>query len=301
MNDSVASRWIYLKLYPGTQMERADRFIPEVCRRMTANEHLERWFFLRYVDEAGFHVRVRGLPRLGHETAARETMHEDCAEVLDHLYEYLPSTYQPMVSPPAHLMPDDTPPADPRLRLIYDNYMPEWDKFGGEKGVAIAEALFHASSLLAGRILADEARGLYHRKTLAPALMHAANEAFPTAEHSDYWIQYALYWLGGDSPAARDWLQRFAAKRNELAAAGRSVLPSRDELPSAAIEVLDRWRAELATAAAAYAAGEATVRGADVLSLNFAHLMMNRLGIAALEESYLAALLGTPEHSSVAA
>lgn len=292
MSDSNESSWTYIKIYFGTQAERADNFIVDLAQRMQSNAAVLKWFYLRYVDETGFHVRLRYVARPDRQDEANRSVRADCTDMLNHMYEYLPSTYRPMVSLPEFITRDIAPVVDPRLRLEDDKYVPEYEKYGRAVAMPIAENLFHASSEIAGQILADEAAGLYTRKAVAGWLMNEPNEAFPTVVHADYWRQYSLYWLGGDSPAAGDWRLRFTRKGAELRDRGQPVLPDESALPAEAVAVIERWRRSLAIAARDYAALKD--RGGarpDVLSLNFSHLMMNRLGIATLEEAYLAALL----------
>lgn len=291
---STAQDWIYYKLYLGSKAECADAVLVDFCQRMMANPLLEKWFYLRFLDEQGFHIRLRALAHEGQRGAAEQTLREDCLKVLDQLHEFLPSTYQAMVSLPDYAMPA-SPVSDARVFFEADVYQRETDKYGSEEAVAVAEDLFHISSELAYHILDDEAQGHYSRKTLAPCLMHAAQQAFPSPEFDDYWRQISLYWLGGESPAANDWRQRFLRKAEELKAGGYSIITPDDQLPPQAQAVMTRWRAVLAQTAQRLAQLSSPVARADVLSLNFSHLMMNRLGIATLEESYLACLLEATE------
>ncbi len=293
MDSTSGPSWEYLKLYFGTQSERADAFLAELCRRMSASRSIDKWFFLRYVDETGFHVRLRFLPKAGEQEHTSALVRRDCGEMLDRMYDFLPGTYRPMVSLPDYMTDGvEVPQVDPRLRIASDAYVPESDKYGRGEALAIAEGVFHLSSTLAGRILRDEEAGLYSRKTLAPWLMHEPAAAFPSRRAAEYWAQYSLYWLGGDSPAAQDWRQRFKLKADELREAGHPVLQAEAELPREAAGVVRDWRAGLLEAARGYRAlGDGAGVRRDVLSLNFSHLMMNRLGIATLEESYLATLL----------
>jgi thiopeptide-type bacteriocin biosynthesis protein len=291
---TTAADWVYLKLYLSAQAERADALLADLGGRMRANPHLERWFFLRFLDEQGFHIRLRALPKVGEQEEATRRLSDDCADVLDRIYDYLSSTYQPMVRLPEY-MEAEAPPATGRVHFVSDVYAPEHDKFGNGRGMETAERVFHLSSEVAQRVLADEGANRYSRKSIAPFLLEAAREAFPSIAPGDFWSQYSLYWLGGDSPAAQDWRDRFLRKGAELEAQGIDPLDPTGLVGEARAVVAD-WRAGLAAAATAYERLPAGERGrADVLSLNFAHLMMNRIGVATLEESYLAALLEARE------
>lgn len=293
MNTHDVPAWEYFKLYFGAQGERADAFVIELHRRMTAVPMMQKWFYMRYIDEAGFHIRLRFLPDPGAQQVVSQTVRRECGEMLNRMYEFLPSAYLPMVTLPDYIVDSmPAPKTNTHLRIEVDTYVPESEKYGSHAAIPISEDVFHLSSDLAGQILADEAAELYSRKTLAPWLMHESAIAFPVHRRNDFWLQYSLYWLGGDSPAAQDWRTRFNNKAQELRDGGYPVLAPEHELPVQAAEILRRWRAGLTDAARAYKAmGESSNTRPDVLSLNFAHLMMNRLGIGTLEESYLATLL----------
>lgn len=295
MNEATAESWIYFKLYLGSKADRADNLLIDLCQRMMANTHLQRWFYLRFLDEQGFHIRLRALPNPGMAEAAQLSVNRDAASVLERLHSFLPSTYQTMVSLPEYTMDAATPDLNLRVLLESDEYQPEVDKYGSADAVAVAEQVFHGSSELAFHILEDEANGHYSRKTLAPWLMFEPQNIMPAKEFNDYWCQYSLYWLGGESPAADDWRQKFHRKAEDLKLQGFDVLAPEAELPSQAQAVLNRWRGVLGEAATAFAKVDSPVARPDVLSLNLSHLMMNRLGIATLEESYLAALLEARE------
>lgn len=292
------SPWLYFKLYFGEQMVRADNFLIDLGARLTSQASIAKWFYIRYVDDSGFHIRLRVLPADAAERqSVQELVHCTCVDMLDRIYEYLPTTYQPMVTLPGY---EDQVVSfrESRLGVVLDTYVPEREKYGTDAALPIAESVFHLSSELAVRVLADEQRGLYSRKTLLPWLMHECNEAFPTSEHANFWDGYSLYWLGGASPAASDWRRRFAQKAEELRDAGFAVLAAEESLPDAAQAVITRWRAGLREASRAYAAlGDGSNDRPDVLSLNFSHLTMNRLGVATLEEAYLAALLACDEEA----
>lgn len=288
--------WLYFQLYLGEQMARTDDLLVDLGQRLSAERSIGKWFYLRYADESGFHLRLRVLAAdPADRQAVNDLVHRTSVDLLDRIYEYLPTTYQPMVTLSGY-EDQEVKIGDSRLRVVVSDYVPEYEKYGSAAAMPIAESVFHLSSELAVQVLADEQRELYSRKTLLPWFMHEANAAFPAPEHPDYWGSYSLYWLGGASPAANDWRRRFAQKGEELRNSGKSILASEDDLPPAAVQVIHRWRDGLREAARAYARlQDGSGNRPDVLSLNFSHLMLNRLGVATLEESYLATLLESQE------
>ena len=283
--------WLYLKMYLGQAVERLDALIVEVIPKVLKRDVVERWFFLRYYDQQGVHLRLR--VRLApHQSQAAMHIQETCQKTLDELHRLAPSDYRPMVVPPG-FDPRAMVPPTAQVALVQDVYEPEHEKFGGADAMPIAEEVFEVSSGIAVQVLHDEAAGAYSRKTVAPCFLAAAREVFDSKEGaSQFWRQYSTYWLGGDTPAAQDWRQRFFDKGQQLAHAEIPIVAGPGALPQEAAPLVDQWRAALERASSAYA-GLAPLSSAvaDVLAFNFAHLMNNRLGLTSLEEAYLATLL----------
>ncbi len=294
-SDLFTDRWVYVKLYLGRAIDRMDRLLIALAAEPVLTERAQAWFYLRYVDERGIHVRLRALAREGDDAESLLRVVIDMsADRLAELHSYPPGDYSPMVSMPgfeeglarvtaAH---NDTNVAE-------DRYVPETDKYGARPGMDIAERVFHQSSQLAVQVLQLEERGRLSRKDLVPVLMHDAAEAFiPAADRATFWAEYSYYWLNGRSPAADDWRQTFADKGRELSERGIRLVAPDSQLGPEARGIVTAWRACVKQAAADYAAlGRRADTTAEVLGFNLVHLMNNRLGLAGLEEAYIAALL----------
>lgn len=295
--------WIYYKLYLGQYTNRADQVLLGLGRRIEASSLYSHWFYLRYLDESGLHLRLRLMARPGQDAAARSAALALIEAELAAMPGYPPSGHLAMVTPPGmdqHSM--GAALARGEVRCVADTYQPEYDKYGGAAGMPLAEAVFMASSQVALAIMADEAAGHYSRKSMIPHLMRACLEALRPGPAEQFWGRYCLFWLGGESPAASDWRQRFLAKGLELRAQGVPICPPDVALDARALQHLQYWRSALARAAASYRdMREETGAAFDVLCFNFAHLMNNRLGLTALEEAYMATLLQQEEQAEVAA
>lgn len=286
--------WVYLRVYLGEAIDRMDWFLTRLHPVLSDRADIRRWFFIRYMDEGGIHVRLRALAHPGQAEPLRVSLVDAVGALLSRINAQPPGDYVPMVTMPG--MGEQMQAigvAHNDLRIVETEYQPEYDKFGGPAGMAIAEALFHASSGIACEILASEAEGAMSRKGLLPALMLACHDAFrPDTAPQVFWREYAYYWLGSRTPAAEDWRDKFSAKAAELAESGISPLQPEPALRERHDRILSRWRAALDRAAGDYAAlGAATDMNAEVVSFTIAHLMNNRLGIAPLEEAYLASLI----------
>ncbi|AGT10939.1 thiopeptide-type bacteriocin biosynthesis protein [Paracoccus aminophilus] len=288
------SDWVYLRLYLGAAMDRMDWLLIEIQKLVNANPRIGRWFYIRYVDDGGIHIRLRAqaLP----EDAARLSieLNDGVAMILARISSQPPGNYAPMVAAPGYTEQIETLSiAHNDIRLKLTTYEPEYDKFGGPVGMPIAEELFHVSSEIACDLLQAEAVGQLSRKSVLPALMRACFDAFqPQTDPVVFWREYAYYWLGSKTPAAEDWRDRFRRKAEELDASGISTFDPDPRIRALTQPLIARWTEALGQAASAYAAaGTTTDADAEVLTFNIAHLMNNRLGIAVLEEAYIASLL----------
>ena len=234
------TRWIYFKLYLGNAIDRMDRLIVELGQAVPRLQGVEGWFYIRYFDEEGAHVRLRvkGAPDCC-EPLRRE-LTDLCTRYLGGLHSVAPSDYYPMVTAPGFKETVERLTGGHNdVRLVKAIYEPEYHKFGGQNGMPIAERLFQASSEIACGILIDESRNLYSRKDMFPELMDAAFRAFaPGDDEKAFWHEYGFYWLSGKSLAAEDWRKKFFEKGRELAAQGVPVLPGQSGLSWEAYEHL---------------------------------------------------------------
>ena len=282
--------WVYFKLYLGEAYDRCDSLIVTLLPEFFQIQDVERSFFIRYVDDKGFHLRLRFRVRPGLKGELSTKAWGICEKTLRQLPLLPPSDYFPMVPPTGRIT--DKPPTS-AVGIVADVYEPELDKFGGERGISIAEEVFESSSRLALDVLRLEDEGKLSRKTIAPCFMQTVAEAFDfTHSKVDFWQDYSFYWLGGRTPAARDFRERFFAKARTLRTQHVPVVAPPEVLPEEARTLNKVWRDRLDAAASAYArAGDLGPVTPDVLAFNFSHLMNNRLGLPALDEAYLGALL----------
>jgi thiopeptide-type bacteriocin biosynthesis protein len=139
------SEWLYVKLYTGTTT--ADRLLDAatgVIKASLSSGAGDRWFFIRYGDP-DWHLRIRihGDPeRLLHETLPR-----------------LNALTDPMLD-------------GGRLwRVQIDTYEREVERYGGDRGVDLAERIFHADSdavvAILGGLHGDSGAELRWRAALA--------------------------------------------------------------------------------------------------------------------------------------
>lgn len=289
-----SEKWIYFNLYFGKATDKMEHAITELTSLVRAEQDFQKWFFLRYLDDSGIHVRIRALPK-------NPSDYENCKQklsvlnnkVLLTLNELNTTTYNPMITV------GDATSSEALLHLskrdvasVESQYEPEFEKFGGELALNFAESLFHVSSELAADILINEARNIESRKTIAPYLMKACFDVFQPAKEDAFWNHYSKFWLGGDSPVAQDWREKFIDKADQLADVGASIIGSESTLAMESQNIIQQWKDALLLCKENYDKAAHKHSGSnDVLCFNFSHLTMNRLGITSMEEAYLATLL----------
>lgn len=286
--NTTTQDWVYLKIYPGTKVGGMDGIVLDVIGDVLGAVKSPPWFFLRYLDDKGPHIRLRFAVPAAHLDDITDEASIRCEGLLDQLVSKPDSSYRGLIPLPE--APDGFPAG--HFGVIREDYLPELEKFGGLEGMAIAERLFQHSSEVALLVLAAERNGKASRKTLAPWLMQVGVESLGAKLPREFWRRYSEYWLGGSKSAATAWREQFARKHQQLAAVGVSVLPPATTLTAVENEAVATWRTALGEARRRYdrcdGVGE---EEKQQVFWNFIHLMNNRLGIGPLEEAYLATLL----------
>lgn len=284
-------RWIYLKLYLGRMVDRMDPLIVRLAGALGRQDHVAQWFFIRYVDEGGIHLRLRVQAIEAQADHVRGRVLHICTGLLNQLHDLPPGDYFPMVATPGfddELQRVMNPHVD--VRIAEAAYEPELEKYGGADAMPAAEAVFAQSTLIAADIIAAEAQGLLSRKSLVPSLMAETYAAIlPARNAASFWREYAYYWLNGRSPASDDWRATFFQKGEQLTSENVSVTCYQMPAGGPAQRIVARWRRALDEAI--QHVGAIPAAEPEVLCFNFAHLMNNRLGVASLEEAYIATLL----------
>ncbi|MEU5735084.1 lantibiotic dehydratase [Streptomyces antimycoticus] len=156
--------WLYGKLY--TYANRQDEVLTEHLPRLLAAlpPAVDRWFFIRYADPAGAHLRLRF-----HGDPA--TLH---GELLPGVLDWVEQL------------------RDLRLAgaFIIDGYEPETHRYGGHEALDAAETVFHHDSVAALEQLRLRAIGAV---TAPPQLLAAANYLDLARQvHGDRWPDWWL-------------------------------------------------------------------------------------------------------------
>ena len=140
-----ANGWLYFKIYPAWSNQ-----LDEVIRRIVAPAHalartnpdLERWFFIRFIDRWGWHIRLR----LQGPASLHAVLRPEIGNLIDQVLPTLNSPTGTGVGQPYFVLPKLAPAvaAQPNAGYSIAHYEPEYLKYGGEMGLAIAEKLFRS-------------------------------------------------------------------------------------------------------------------------------------------------------------
>ena len=290
--------WLYFKTYVAGGFAGMEHLIGEMLPALFAVGGYDRWFFLRFCDEGGLHLRLRLRATGGVESLAA-AVEPLVAAGLARTIDAPAGGYRPAIRPSALTGRPLWGPDRKDVALVRAEYAPEVDKFG-VAGMEVAERLFEVSSRLAVEIVVDDRAGRCSRKSLVPALMRAVRRGFGGLDGADpFWSDYASYWLDRIEAPRSAWLGRFAGQAEALARRGVRLFSA--ALPAASLARLDAWAEAVDASARAFAAlGQGSRERRRDLAFHFIHLMNNRLGLLPIEEAYFAALVGHAEARSAA-
>lgn len=299
---------LHIHYYTSPDLLLSESIAPAVASRRGAG--LSRWFFLRYW-KGGPHVRLR---LLLDEASEGPTLRAVRTEIGDYLARrpstgQLPDVIKDSLRMLARLEGDDeqNPKVIPDNTILSHPYEPEYDRYGGEYGVALAESLFEASSETALDVLKiiGEAPGRRLGISFAMMLAGLRGAGLSEASMADFLVGYYRFWaryLPRDVPAA--WSVGLEEKQRSLLPYATAVL-SNSTLPESHIgRALARWQSAVGDAMTSLdkRAGDILpgVRmpipdapmkyRRDFLLLNYLHTHNNRLGVTPGHEAYLAYL-----------
>lgn len=284
--------WIYYKLLLGKYIWAFDFLVVEVAK-LSEDPRVVDWFFIRYVDEDGPHMRLRFKVKSEDAKAFDREVYPLLHEMTSHLTG-TPFQAQPRL---VNLAPADAVAEFDGNFIIgakREDYKPETDVYGGEAGVQIAEDMFRVSSEIAVDLIREDLGGAQCRKELCPALMLAAIENFAIEKSPANFLDYYVSYWGASTFVSGSYLETFHENCAQLLANQVQIVRADADYSALESACLQKLRGGLKVAHKRY---REMAHVSDVLLervvFYFIHLMNNRLGFTAIEEVYIALLVKT--------
>jgi thiopeptide-type bacteriocin biosynthesis protein len=269
----VAIEWLFAQLYPGN-WSLLDRVVLEVvapARRDALAAGADRWFFIRYIDRGGPHVRLR---------VRGDT------DVINQIYTQWNETLRARMQFAGD--PRPVPGADPEV--LYAPYEPELAKYGGPVGTGIAETAFQASSESTLQLVALSPTW-DTRRALTAHLMRRLSGCVAGLSPAGFWNFHHTFWTSAGVRLSATEGSQHSITDEQLRATDED-LPLHAALPA----LIDRLAEATATAIERALSRGVRVSAAHLL-LHHLHMTVNRLGVLPEEELRIAQALRRPNRS----
>jgi thiopeptide-type bacteriocin biosynthesis protein len=272
--------WLYLKVYPG-RLELVDATLRDVIRPWVTQylPRVRRWFFLRYFDSLGPHIRLRLLMDPDDSDQA--------ASSIPWLIERIASMDGglPLVeysSPGAAAVRQTWDTEHVTSDVLLDLYEPELAKWGGAEFIPVAEELFQFSSEVATILVDLIPPGWRSRIATGTSVILATIQALDLspAYQLRFLATHFAWWSGSTGTMPPEHVQ---ALRDLAIAEGPSIIAElqrlRDESTFGA--VIDEFAVELDRVLSRCNPEQQRL----FLVFHHLHLMLNRLGVIPAEEA----------------
>jgi len=270
--------WLYFKLYP-TSVELLDRVVVDVLAPLVERRQREisRWFFLRFIDGAGAHIRLRMLMSLADADAATA----ECDRLAAQLMSLRTiGTNREALAESVYFTTVSRERLRPEVRL--DVYEPELAKWGGRAYLPVAEAVFQTSSRCALMLIPHLRGAVVRRVALGVLVINDVLRALAlgAVERRSFLETHYQWWSGANSGSER-------SHDSELrAAVERMLAPVLSEVVALADSAVVRDVIGSFTGALRGALTDSNPRQKPLfLVFHQLHLMLNRLGVAPYEEA----------------
>ncbi|MCY8960573.1 thiopeptide-type bacteriocin biosynthesis protein [Bacillus atrophaeus] len=280
--------WVFYSIYV-PRAEYLEKIIVNIVtpavQQIKNSVQVHKWFFIRYIDMQGPHIRLRFLVDEAEMEAAEELLEERFSQCLSAVIaEPVPDL--------SRLLPIKAETADFESGFQQEEYEQEYEKYGGLQGVDVAENIFQSSSELALLFVNHDYFSDKDRFDLALLLMKITAEkaSLSEAETRQLWESMLHYWSGADYTEGISYktkLEEAAKKRVDVI----NQVMERMAADPRVKELTDGYGQVLEHAFSEIKESEKIRTPVSHLAFHYIHMMNNRLGVWPIEEAYLGALL----------
>lgn len=279
--------WIYYKIYLN-QEKYGDLAVEKIVK--PAAEHLRKfcvkWFFIKYLDETGYHIRIRFL-----------TPVDNIEYVCNYLEELIESNLEQFekmkIEPISRLVPTkykDLNNGTLESHFELAIYEPEVKKYGGISGLKYAEDIFQISSEFCVNLVPYMNTKKINRFDIGLKTMNIFIKSYLNeSEYISFLEEYVSYWCG----------EKYDESRKEIKRSFLNAAFLRQEATESIINkslgdidsLLFDFEKDVLTVTQLIRQDKQVQESMSHLCFHYIHMMNNRLGIWTIEEAYLAALL----------
>lgn len=281
------NNWLFYCLYP-KNVNLLDKVLLDIIEPLSfifnKEEDYTKWFFMRYWDSKGCHIRLRYLTTETGEGKIRGYIENDVSEKLENINYNPLELHKPII--PISQFPDT-----PTL-ISKEVYIPEYEKYGGIEGVKIAEDLFECSSNLTLLILKEERVSSINRYYIALYIMYKAISSIIRKKKSisRFFANYIHYWSGGDTDRGEEFREKLSfavEKRIGKVMEDWNLIEKMSESISLVPVYLEKFENSIRLIKEC---SEIDINYENI-AFHYLHMTNNRLGITTLEEAYLAKII----------
>ncbi|WDU79254.1 MULTISPECIES: thiopeptide-type bacteriocin biosynthesis protein [Lysinibacillus] len=276
--------WLFYSIYPGNA-----GYLDEVIERLVKpsvsffKDEIENWFFMRYWDHKGTHIRLRFLASPEIEEKIKHWFSLHALLILEEIRQEKPKKVNKLIPAPEY--------QDGKVAVEINNYEPEYSKYGGEEGVGIAEQLFRTSSEMVLHILREENQQFSKANVSLLVLKKSIEGSIrKKKQYMRFLENYFDYWTGGDyegAEAIKTKISTAAIKRSEVIKNIWKEISSNQEMN----QLIDSYLKKLKETQKLIKDATNIHQEFTDLLFHYIHMTNNRMGISTLEEAYLAKLL----------
>ncbi|WP_411146940.1 thiopeptide-type bacteriocin biosynthesis protein [Streptomyces sp. x-80] len=282
----TGNEWLYARVHHTTHADGEQlltSFVPQWARA-AREAGVRQWFFIRYADLSGPHLRVRfrGTP-----------------DALDDCYTrglrlWRETSHQPPATGAIarlHPLAEQALPGRGHRRLSFGLYGREHHYYGGPAAMEIAEELFQLSSELSLDAVARTGPDREQRTHIAVELMRAClGAALDPVRRDRFWQLHWQHWSGRPRDAQLiQQAEETAARLHRRPARHTGHLPD-DPDPAVAARLLG---CQLADGVQRARCADPAVGRVRLLLMQL-HMTLNRLGFLPLEEAVLGRIAARP-------